>query len=47
MKTINDIIFRIYRNPILQNVKKSDIVWYVKEVMGLLDVPATIEVVAE
>lgn len=43
MKTINDIIFRVYRNPILQNIKKSDIVTYVKEVMGLLDVPAAME----
>jgi len=43
MKTINDIIFRVYRNPILQNVSKSDIVTHVKEVMGLLDVPAAME----
>lgn len=43
MLTIDDILFRVYKNPILQNVRKVDVVYYVQEVMRLLNIPATFE----
>ncbi len=43
MVTISDILFRVYRNPILQNVRKVDVVDHVKAVLKLLRVPATFE----
>lgn len=43
MLTVNDIIYRIYENPLLQNVRKSDIVTHIKSVIKLLDLPATFE----
>lgn len=39
MVTINDIMYRVYRNPLLQNVRKVDIVEDIKTVLKLLDVP--------
>jgi len=43
MVTINDILFRIYRNPLLRNVRKIDVVEDIKSVMELLDIPASME----
>lgn len=43
MITINDIMYRIYRNPLLQNVSKGDIVEDIKTVLKLLDVPVHLE----
>ena len=41
MVTLDDILFRVYRNPLLQNVRKVDVVDHVKAVLKLLDIPAT------
>jgi len=43
MTTLNDILFRVYRNPLLQNVRKVDVVDSVKAVLSLLNIPATFE----
>lgn len=43
MITINDIMYRIYRNPLLQNVRKVDIVEDIKTVLKLLNVPVHLE----
>ncbi len=43
MITIDDIMYRIYRNPLLQNVRKVDIVEDIKTVLKLLDVPVHLE----
>jgi len=43
MITINDIMYRVYRNPLLQNVRKVDIVEDIKSVLKLLNVPVHLE----
>jgi len=43
MITVEDIMYRVYRNPILQNVRKVNIVEDIKTVLRLLDVPAHME----
>ena len=43
MVTISDILFRVYRNPLLQNVRKVDVVDHVKAVLKLLNISATFE----
>jgi hypothetical protein len=43
MVSIDEFIFRIYENPILRNVRKSDIVTHITSVLRLLSVPAILE----
>ena len=43
MISINDILFRVYRNPILKNVRKVDVVEYTKSLINLLHIPITYE----
>lgn len=45
MKTIsmNDFIFRIYENPILQNISRNTIILHVKSVVKMLNIPAILE----
>lgn len=41
MLTMNDILYRVYANPILRNVRKVDVVDHVKSLTKLLNIPAT------
>lgn len=43
MISINDILFRVYRNPVLKNVRKVDVVEYTKSLIRLLNIPITYE----
>jgi len=41
MISVDQFIYRIYENPLLRDVRKSDIVEHIKTVLRLLNVPAT------
>lgn len=38
--TINEFIFRIYENPLLQNISRTTIITHIKSVLQMLSIPA-------